>query len=60
MQTLHQATVARPVIAGGERAKEAVWLKEGTRYRTVSLTFEPLGFTWKRIAVKGAQYDIIG
>ena len=59
MQTLHQATAAK-VMEGATKGKEQViTLPAGTRYQTVALTFDPLGYTVKRISCNGFQYEIL-
>jgi hypothetical protein len=60
MQTLHHDTTARRVSSAVNATDRYIVLPEGTRYWTVSLSFDPAGYTVKRILVKGEQYDIIG
>lgn len=58
MQTLHRDTTTRHIDRQTDKADKLVTLYEGTRYQTVSLTFNPLGYTVKRIRVQGEHYEI--
>lgn len=60
MSRLYKDTAAVLIHGKTGQEVETVTLPEGTRYRTVSVRFDPLGFAWKRINVKGYEYEIIG
>lgn len=60
MQELHQETYGKWIDPETGESRGGVIIHEGTEYETISLTFDPLGYTVKRIMVMGEQYDIIG
>lgn len=59
MQTLNQPTAAKRIYSHITQDGKTVILSAGTRYKTTSITFDPLGYTVKRITVKGEQYEIL-
>lgn len=56
MQTLNQATEVKPIYDGAPYTPATITLPEGTEYETVSLEFDPFGFTVKTILVDGKEY----